>query len=347
MSNQKSERERAADACDSTPQVSVVVPYYGCLDDVAACVRALFAQKTGRAYEIIVVDDGSPPGDNVDRLADTAEIIAIRQENMGPAAARNTGAAQARGKYILFTDADCRPDPGWMEAMCLELDAGAAGVKGIYRTEQDSWVARLVQVEYEEKYAYMSRFDAIDFIDTYSAGFRRDVFLAYGGYNERFRHPSVEDQEFSFRLSEGAELMRFCPEAVVAHRHVESVRGYFQKKMRIAFYKALILRILPQRTKGDTHTPPSLMYQLPLAAAALAGILGGLFWTPKLFLALAVILPIFLLTCRRTMRQAAQSAPDLRARVPLLMLVRAAALAAGLALGLLRFYLGPMPQKPR
>ena len=239
----------------------------------------------------------------------------VRQEHRGPAAARNTGASQATGDYILFTDADCEPAVNWLEALCAKLDTGIAGVKGIYRSIQTEWVARLVQVEYEEKYNYMQQFEEIDFIDTYSAGFRLDVFWKYGGYDERFPYPSVEDQEFSFRLAAGDERMAFCPDAVVTHRHSGTLWGYARKKARIAYYKALILRLHPHRSKGDTHTPVSLMVQLPLVILIYTALALSL-WQPLYLGIVGVGLAFMLASCRSTFHQAEHSAPDLRSRVP-------------------------------
>ena len=58
---------------------------------------------------------------------------------------------------------------------------------------------RFVQLEYESRYQIMERLRYIDFVDTYSAGYRRDVLLRHGGFDERLRF--VEDQELSFRLA--------------------------------------------------------------------------------------------------------------------------------------------------
>lgn len=328
------------------PQVSVIIPYYNDLEAVARCVQALQNQKTNRRYEIIVVDDGSEPDGCGDRLWDYIEhapdIKVVKQPNKGPAAARNLGAVQAQGDTLLFTDSDCQPYPDWIEQMCVSLEAGASGVKGIYRTDQIEWVARLVQAEYEEKYQFMAQFESIDFIDTYAAGFKKEVFLRHGGFCERFHYPSVEDQEFSFRLSAEGESMVFQPKAIVLHRHASSVWKYAQKKYRIAFYKALILRLHPKRAKGDTHTPPSLMLQLPLVVLFYGSLLLALGWPWALGLSFGTIL-FFLWTCRSTMSQVRQSAPDLVIHTPLLMLIRATALALGLGTGLIRFYLGPLP----
>ena len=67
-------------------------------------------------FEVIVVDDGSePPMDSVvSFFRDRLELVLLSQANSGPAAARNTGAAQAKGKFLAFTDDDCTPAPDWL-----------------------------------------------------------------------------------------------------------------------------------------------------------------------------------------------------------------------------------------
>jgi hypothetical protein len=141
-----------------------------------------------------------------------AALQLIRQPNAGPAAARNRGVQAARGEILLFTDADCAPTPDWIERLTEPFRAPeVAGAKGVYRTRQRELVARFVQLEYEDKYARMSRQDRIDFVDTYSAAYRRDVFLANGGFDALFPAASVEDQEFSFRLAR-----KGCPSPVLA-----------------------------------------------------------------------------------------------------------------------------------
>ena len=53
----------------------------------------------------------------------------------------------------------------------------------------------------------------IDFIDTYSAGYRREIFLENGGFDPIFTTASVEDQEFSFRLAQKGYRLVFVPGA--------------------------------------------------------------------------------------------------------------------------------------
>ena len=87
------------------PTVSVVIPAYDSAQFITASVRSVLAQ-TYNDYEIIVVDDGSTD-DTASRARGLhADIRCLTQANQGPAVARNTGIAAARGALICFLDAD-------------------------------------------------------------------------------------------------------------------------------------------------------------------------------------------------------------------------------------------------
>lgn len=86
-------------------KVSVVIPFYSHLDWLYEAVESVFSQ-TYSNYEIILVDDGSKE-DLTDFLARYGDRITyLRQENKGPAAARNTAIRHATGDYIAFEDSD-------------------------------------------------------------------------------------------------------------------------------------------------------------------------------------------------------------------------------------------------
>ena len=88
----------------------MIVPIYKVEEYVRGCIESICAQ-TYRDLEIILVDDGSPDGCGAicDRYAEMDERIrVIHKQNEGVGIARNTGATQAAGKYILFVDGDDR-----------------------------------------------------------------------------------------------------------------------------------------------------------------------------------------------------------------------------------------------
>jgi glycosyltransferase involved in cell wall biosynthesis len=90
--------------------VSVIIPAYKVEDYIERCIRSLEDQDIPKeAYEIIVVNDGSP--DSCRAIVEELQlyfknIVLINQENMGVSMARNNAMAIARGKYILPIDPD-------------------------------------------------------------------------------------------------------------------------------------------------------------------------------------------------------------------------------------------------
>ncbi len=316
--------------------ISVIVPAYNAEATLDACLAALQTQTLSRErYEILVVDDGS-----IDRTADIActhNVRLIQQSNSGPALARNRGAREAVGDLLLFTDADCVPASDWMERMIVPFsDSEIVGVKGTYRTRQTALVSRFVQQEYEGKYLRMARRDTIDFIDTYSAAYRRDVFLANEGFDGSFPTASVEDQEFSFRLARKGYKMVFVPDAVVYHHHDRTIWDYVRRKFGIGYWKALLLRWHPKRVVQDSHTPQVIKLQIGLAGILILLLLATIIWPPAWWGALAVMI-VFVLTTLPFLVRTLRSDPPVATVVPLLLSVRALALGTGLTAGFLRF----------
>ncbi|HEX2516904.1 MAG TPA: glycosyltransferase family 2 protein, partial [Chloroflexota bacterium] len=128
-------------ASEGPPQVAVVVPTYRRPQALERTLRALVSERPPVALEIVVSDDGSPEpegaqvGDVVERLTGTlrenavagdppARILLVRQENAGPAAARNHGARAASAPLLVFLDDDCAPAPGFL---AYHLAAHTAG----------------------------------------------------------------------------------------------------------------------------------------------------------------------------------------------------------------------------
>ena len=316
--------------------VSVIVPAKDAENTLGACLKALNNQdgfEPGKDYEIIVVDDGSQDGTK--QIAQKWAARVASQSNAGPASARNTGARMALGTYLAFTDADCIPEHDWLAQLMQPFgNPNIIGVKGAYRTQEQALISRFVQIEYEYKYSRMKRLKAIDFIDTYSAAYRRDVFLENDGFNELFPVPSVEDQELSFRLSRKGYLMIFQPDAIVHHRHDSSIWEYIARKFGIGYWKALMLRWLPEKTLLDSHTPSSQRWQIVLLAFVILCGATSLFLPYAGWLAV-VSLALFYLFCIPFLGYVWVNNRQVFLLTAILLIIRALSLGLGLIIGLI------------
>lgn len=312
--------------------VSVVVPARNAASTIDDCLSGLQTQSVPKdRYEVIVVDDGST--DETPDIVEKHDVTLVSQPPRGPAAARNKGVAASEGETVLFTDADCVPDENWIAEMVRSFgDAEVVGVKGVYRTRQKDIVARFVQCEYEERYELMARRRWIDFIDTYSAGYRREVFLAQGGFDTRYPNASVEDQELSFRLAERGYKMVFNPQAIVYHQHPKTLTAYFKRKFNIGYWKMRVLRTHPGKAVSDSHTPQTLKAQMVLVVTTVALALMGM-WRASCCFAAGLSFLLLLVSVMPFSLKALRKDLPVGLISPFLLLVRALALGLGMVRG--------------
>lgn len=107
--------ERGARVAES-PAVSVIVPCYNVACYVAEALDSVMRQ-TFTDYECVVVNDGSPDADELERAIEPYRdrVVYVRQENRGLSGARNTGIRVARGELLALLDADDAWEPRYLE----------------------------------------------------------------------------------------------------------------------------------------------------------------------------------------------------------------------------------------
>jgi glycosyltransferase involved in cell wall biosynthesis len=313
---------------------SIIIPTFNGAARIGNCLDSLVKQAVGRDIEILVVDDGST--DSTTNVVNSySSVRLITQANAGPASARNRGALEAKGTILLFTDDDCVPMPDWLDAMLAPFnDSEIVGAKGVYGSHQKSLAARFVQIEYEDKYRLMAGLPNIDFIDTYSAAFRRERFLEMAGYDTSFPVACAEDIELSYRMSARGWKMKFVPAAIVYHTHPDTLWRYLKKKYKFAFWRVLAVRKNPSKGVKDSHTPQIMKLQLLFAPALLLGVAFDLVMRPRLSVSV-IVLGGFLLSTLPFAVRAVRKDPVIGILSPVLLAARACAQMLGVAAGLI------------
>jgi len=151
---------------------------------------------------------------------------------------------------VLFTDADCVADVDWLEQMLKPFrDRNVVGVQGRYKTKQKSVVPIFTQLEIEQRYERMKREESIDFIGSYSAAYKRDVFLEFKGFDESFPTASGEDPELSFRMSKAGHMMVFNPLAIIFHTHSASLGSYMRSRYIRGYWGRMLYSKHPDMKK--------------------------------------------------------------------------------------------------
>ena len=135
----------------------------------------------------------------------------------------------------------------------------------------------------------------IDFIDTYSAAFRRRVFLELGGYDTEFPVACAEDIELSYRLSKKGYKMVFASKAVVRHTHPAQLMAYLKKKFKFAYWRVIAVKKNLKKLFKDSHTPQLMKMQLIFPPICLFPLLM-VFFSLKFFLISGLGFAAFFLT---------------------------------------------------
>jgi len=221
----------------NTPAVTVVIPTFGRLQRLVECLEALRCQEFAEPWEIVVVDDGSP--EPVQPLlsgrVEGLPIRVIRQPNAGPAEARNRGAAEARGAVIAFTDDDCRPEPGWLDALVDAVrERGDSLVGGTtFNGLPGNFFAMMNQFILDLVYDHFNTDpDAACFVASNNIACSRARYLELGGFAAAFSVPGAEDRDFCDRWRVRGWPIIVRSAARVEHRHGQTLRQFVNLYIR-------------------------------------------------------------------------------------------------------------------
>ncbi len=221
------------------PAFSIVIPTYNRPQRLRACLEAVSRLAFDRrAYEVIVVDDGSPTDLKpiVDAFKGELRLTYHRQPNAGPASARNAGARLARGRYLAFTDDDCAPVSDWLmrydEHFARTPDALLGG-RVINALPDDPYaVASQVLTDYAYESSAEGRGCRVGgywLFMTANIACPAEGFHRLGGFDTSFPLAAGEDYDFCHRWQHNGGQAVYVPQAVIHHRHAYTLRSFMRQ----------------------------------------------------------------------------------------------------------------------
>lgn len=210
---------------------TVVIPHYEDPLGLDQCLSALEGQSISRdRFEIIVADNGSPMGSEAVRavIAGRAALVEVPTKGAGPA--RNGGVEQASADVLAFTDCDCIPEPGWLEAGMAALSRGDIVGGGMMVLVEDRNAMTPCEA-FETVFAFNNARYVLrkHFTVTANLFVRRSDFVRVGG----FRSGVSEDLEWCLRARSLGLRIVFEPEARVGHPARRTWRDLKKKWRRL------------------------------------------------------------------------------------------------------------------
>lgn len=236
--------------------LSVIIPTYNRKEILDKCLEALFKQTCSNSnFEIIVIDDGSHDGtDNIVKAAlerSPVEVKFFKQENKGPAAARNAGIKSARGEIVLFIGDDIIASPTLLEEHLnrhRENPDDRVAVLGYVTWSPDLGITPFMrwlenggpQFSYH-KLQHNSEVPWGCFW-TCNISVKKRFLIENGLFDEEFPSAAYEDSELGYRLhKKGLELI-YNRSAAAFHHHYTSLDDACLRMMKAGesagmFYK--------------------------------------------------------------------------------------------------------------
>lgn len=251
------------------PILSIVIPTYNRPAQLAVCLRACARlDYPADCFEVIVVDDGGtvPLDEVVARFQDVLALRLLRQDNAGPAAARNTGASGARGEFLAFTDDDCSPARAWLQALAAQFATSpecAVGGRTLNALTDNLYSATSQHlISYVLSY-YNAVPHAARFFPSNNLAFPTRGFRAIGGFDETYPRAAAEDRELCDRWLHYGHRMVYAEEAVVYHAHDLTFRTFLGQHFRYGRGAFCFHQVRAQREQHRVKVePPAFCFNM-------------------------------------------------------------------------------------
>jgi glycosyltransferase involved in cell wall biosynthesis len=222
-------------AMDDLVAFSIIIPTYQRPQEIQSCLAAIARLDYPRElFEVIAVNDGGlqPLTSMVDMFFDRMNITLISQPHAGPAAARNRGASQAKHRYLIFTDDDCRPPADWLRkfnARILPDQSCTIAGRTINALDNNRFSASSqILIDFLNQYYNSDPFKA-RFFTSNNLMLPIDIFREIGGFDKGFAKAAAEDRDLCDRLIFHNKQVVFAAEITVLHAHALTFLTFFRQ----------------------------------------------------------------------------------------------------------------------
>lgn len=250
--------------------VSVVVAVYNDCRAIRLVQSLLVQSFDTNKYEIIVVENGSSLLRR--NLEKYVNYYHISEPNMP--LARNVGLKIAKGKYILFTDADCVAHENWIQRMVEALEDGdAVGVGGhIKRYKPKSIVEKYGSniVNGQQSLNYLPIL-GVPYVVCANSGFRSDIINNIGGFDIDLI--SGNDVDICYRIGLAGFSLKIASNAIIYHENRKSFCQHFKRFYKYSLYQVRLFKKYQPISGKKVYINP---YPLRLIIVSLVKIPYGL-----------------------------------------------------------------------
>ncbi len=199
--------------------ISAIMPVYNGADFITKSLPPLLRLRTqGDVVEVIVVDDSSTDA-SAAIAAQLGATVLPSGGRLGPGAARNVAAQQARGTILWFVDADVVVhDDAAKKFLSAFADQDVTAVFGSY---DDNPPVQTFAAQYKNLVHHFYHQRGRRNASTFWAGcgaVRKAAYLAVGGFDgQLYRRPAIEDIELGYRLIDAGGRIELHPDIQCTH----------------------------------------------------------------------------------------------------------------------------------